>query len=63
MKRILVGYRVKTTDGRYVVQVGERLVAEPGKPKTMSKPEAYRRMAHWLERGYTPVLASVFRRG
>lgn len=59
--RTPIGYRVKTTDGLYIVQVGEMVRAERPKPKTLTKPEALRRMAHWLECGYTPILVRVYR--
>ena len=71
----LLGFRVKSTDGLYVhrkqgkkVAFEERSVSQiltevlgayPEKPEPMSRADAYRLMADWLDAGYTPVLFRV----
>jgi len=58
----IVGYRVKTTDDWHVHLVEFRYAAFPEPHPLLTKPEALRRMAAWIERGYIPRLFAVRRR-
>jgi hypothetical protein len=57
---VRIGYRVKTTDDFYVHREPERVYADPKKPLVLSKADALRLMADWLDRGYIPRLFSVY---
>lgn len=60
MRRIRTGFRVKTTDGWYVHRMpGGGLAAGPAPTRPVSKADAFRLMADWLDCGYIPRLFSV----
>jgi hypothetical protein len=59
--RVRLGFRVKTSDGWHVHRVrGTSLAASPKPTDPVSKADAYRLMADWLDCGYTPRLFSVW---
>lgn len=63
-----IGWRVKTSDGLYVVRrflssVGyEGLVSEKRRPAPLSQYEAVKLMLAWMECGYRPSLIRVTRK-
>jgi hypothetical protein len=58
-KKPILGYRVLSTDKRYVVRVGEHLRAEEGKSELYPRAYAYRLAADWMECGYLPIIVRV----
>ena len=60
---VLVGYRVRTTDGTCVTRRGPHsVIATVAKPAPVSRADAYRIAADWLEAGYIPLVRRVMRR-
>ena len=61
--RVVVGYRVRTTDGTCVTRRGPHsVIATVAKPAPVSRADAYRIAADWLEAGYIPLVRRVMRR-
>lgn len=52
LKPAVLGFRVKDSSGQYVVREGEHHSAQRKKPETVSRAEAHRILAGWLDAGY-----------